>query len=71
MYFETASRGKQMVSKEGFKNLHQFLGLNLCFWGDPILAPQIHGNLFQNGRRNGPHRFPGAVSRTHFLGHIL
>ena len=59
MYFEIASRGKQMVSK-------------FVFLGDPILAPQFQWSLFQNGHRNGPHRFQKwAAWRAHFWCHIL
>ena len=39
MYFEIASLGEQMVSKEGLKNWH---GSQFVFLGDPILAPQFH-----------------------------
>ena len=37
--FEIASRGKQMVSKEGLKKLAQIFGLNLCFWGTQFWPP--------------------------------
>ena len=71
MYFEiVASRGKQMVSKEGLKNWHQFLGLNLCFWGTqffgfPIVIEPCFGTATEMapiGSKNGAlwarHRAP-------------
>ena len=69
MYFEiVASRGKQMVSKEGLKNWHQFLGLNLCFWGTqffgfPIVIEPCFGTATEMapiGSKNG------ALWRAHF-----
>ena len=40
MYFEIASRGKQMVSKEGLKNWHQFW-VSICVFGAPNFGPPI------------------------------
>ena len=63
MYFEiVASRGKQMVSKEGLKNWHQFW-VSICVFGGPnFLAPQFHWTLFRNGHR-APFLEPmGAIS---------
>ena len=56
MYFEIASRGKQMVPKEGLKNWHQFW-VSICVFGGPNFGPPIPLTLFRNGHRNGSHRF--------------
>ena len=67
-----ASRGKQMVSKERLQNWHQFW-VSICVFGDPILAPQFHWSLFQNGHRNGPHRFQkwGCVAGPFLVPHFV
>ena len=40
MYFEIASRGEQMVSKEGLKNWHQFW-VSICVFGGPNFGSPI------------------------------
>ena len=53
MYFEIASRGKQMVSKEGLKNWHQFW-VSIWFLGDPILAPNSIEACFRTATEMAP-----------------
>ena len=53
-HVSTASRGKQMVSKERLKNWHQFWVINLRFFGDPILVPPIPLNLVSERPQKWP-----------------
>ena len=70
MYFEIASRGKQIVSKEGLKNWHQ-LGLNLRFWGTQFWPNSIEA-CFRTATEMAPIGSKnGAVWRAHFWCHIL
>ena len=67
MYFEIASRGKQMVSKEGLKNWHQFW-VSICVFGGPNFGPP---NSIEACFRAATEMAPigsknGAVGRAHF-----
>ena len=53
MYFEIASRGKQMVSKEGLKNWHHFW-VSICIFGGPNFAPPIPLNLVSERPQKWP-----------------
>ena len=67
MYFEIASRGKQMVPKEGLKNWHQFW-VSICVFGGPNSIEHCFGTATEMapiGSKNG------AVWRAHFWCQIL
>ena len=57
MYFEIASRGKQMVPKKGLKNWHQFW-VSICVFGGPNFGPPNSIEPCFGTATNGPHRFP-------------
>ena len=57
MYFEIASRGKQMVPKEGLKNWHQFW-VSICVSGGPNFGPPIPLNLVSERPQKWPPQVP-------------
>ena len=72
MYFEMASRGKQMVSKEGLKNWHHFWVSICAFGGTQFWPPNSIEPCFGTATEMAPIGSKnGAVWRAHFWCHIL
>ena len=67
MYFEIASRGKQMVSKEGLKNWHHFWVSICAFEGTQFWPPNSIEPCFGTATEMAPIGSKnGAVWRAHF-----
>jgi len=71
-HVSTASRGKQMVSKERLKNWHQFWVINLRFLGIQFWSPNSIEPCFGTATEMAPIGSKnGAAGQAHFWCHIL